>query len=146
MLILLIFMVGDHQSLVKIYSEPDHLKTFLNLRPDSACHIDIENIYVEETLGYIFGMNGKGSKKTPDICAVLYNHTLDQIEHIFIIEIKSSFSTWNLSGARKQIQGYIDIIDLFFQEKETTCSGIIILDFYRELIEEESPDNSLIRN
>ena len=146
MLILLIFMISDHQSLVEIYSERNHLKTLLDLKPDSACHIDIENIYVEETLGYIFGMHGKGSKKTPDICAVLYNHTHNQIEHIFIIEIKSSFSTWNLSGARKQIQGYISTIDRFFQDEKITCSGIILVDFYMEQIKEESPGNSFIHN
>ncbi|MCK5289533.1 MAG: hypothetical protein KAJ56_01200 [Candidatus Aenigmarchaeota archaeon] len=139
-------MISGHESLIEVYSERNHLKTLLGLKPDSACDIDIENIYVEETLRYIFGMHGKGSKKTPDICAVLYNHTYDQIEHIFVIEIKSSFSNWTLIEARKQIQGYINAIDRFFQDENITCSGIIIVDFYRELIEEDNQNNLFLHN
>ena len=131
-------MVNGHQSLVDTYSDPDYLKNFLDLNQGSACDIDIENIYVEKTLEYIFGMHRIDFNKTPDICAVLYNYTDNQIEHIFVIEIKSSFSTGNLKDARIQIQKYIDTIDSYLQEKEITCSGIIILDFYRELIDGKS--------
>ena len=131
-------MISSHESLVKTYSDPDYLKNLLDLEQGSTCGIGLENIYVEKTLEHIFGMHKIDFKKTPDICAVLYNYTHDQIEHIFIIEIKSSFSAGNLKDARIQIQKYIDTIDSYLQEKEITCSGIIILDFYRELIDGKS--------
>ncbi|MCK4808897.1 MAG: hypothetical protein KAS90_04710, partial [Candidatus Aenigmarchaeota archaeon] len=123
-------MISSHQSLVKTYSDPDYLKNLLDLEQDPTCDIDIERIYVEKTLEHIFEIHGKNFNKTPDICAVLYNYTCDQIEHIFVIEIKSSFSAGNLKDARIQMQKYIDTIDSYLQEKEITYSGIIILDFY----------------